>query len=444
LAFNVAKAFVSYKVFNQSAISCKGYLMRTLSVFLTLFMSLSILMSSLAVAQNKLKPANTHADVALGPRPFFLVDDMDEGPLKDKLKSCESGPFHPAKFSIGHRGAPMQFPEHTRESYVAAAKMGAGILECDVTFTKDRVLVCRHAQCDLHATTNILQTPLAKKCSVAPEFDSTGKLINAASIKCCTSDITVAEFKSLQGKMDAANTRATSLNAYMDATASWRTNLYSGSGTLMTHAESIALLDSLGVDFIPELKSPEVPMPFEGDYTQEAYAQQMIDEYKSAGIVPERVWPQSFNYADILYWVNKAPAFGKQAVYLDGVYNMSVSLATMQRWVADGIQILAPPMWMLLDVNKMGEIIPSIYAMNAKAAGLDLIAWTFERSGLLKDNGGWYYQTVNGDRGGLDVINNDGDKYKVLDVLAKDVGIKGMFSDWPATVTYYANCMGLK
>jgi glycerophosphoryl diester phosphodiesterase len=28
-----------------------------------------------------------------------------------------------------------------------------------------------------------------------------------------------------------------------------------------------------------------------------------------------------------------------------------------------------------------------------------------------------------------------------LDVLAKQVGVKGVFSDWPATVTYYANCM---
>ena len=42
-----------------------------------------------------------------------------------------------------------------------------------------------------------------------------------------------------------------------------------------------------------------------------------------------------------------------------------------------------------------------------------------------------------------DVINNDGDMYTVLDVLAKKVGISGIFSDWPATVTYYANCMGL-
>jgi glycerophosphoryl diester phosphodiesterase len=28
-------------------------------------------------------------------------------------------------------------------------------------------------------------------------------------------------------------------------------------------------------------------------------------------------------------------------------------------------------------------------------------------------------------------------------VLAQDVGIIGLFSDWPATVSYYASCMGL-
>jgi glycerophosphoryl diester phosphodiesterase len=31
----------------------------------------------------------------------------------------------------------------------------------------------------------------------------------------------------------------------------------------------------------------------------------------------------------------------------------------------------------------------------------------------------------------------------VLDVLARQVGLGGIFTDWPATVTYYANCTGL-
>ena len=42
-----------------------------------------------------------------------------------------------------------------------------------------------------------------------------------------------------------------------------------------------------------------------------------------------------------------------------------------------------------------------------------------------------------------DAITNDGAYFEVLDVLAQDVGVIGVFSDWPATTTYYANCMGL-
>ena len=44
-------------------------------------------------------------------------------------------------------------------------------------------------------------------------------------------------------------------------------------------------------------------MPFEGDYTQEAYAQQLIDEYKAAGVDPNDVFAQSFNLEDVRYWL---------------------------------------------------------------------------------------------------------------------------------------------
>ena len=55
--------------------------------------------------------------IHLGPRPVFLVEDMDEGPLKEKLSQCSGKPVSKRDFSIGHRGAALQFPEHTRESY---------------------------------------------------------------------------------------------------------------------------------------------------------------------------------------------------------------------------------------------------------------------------------------------------------------------------------------
>jgi glycerophosphoryl diester phosphodiesterase len=180
------------------------------------------LSATCAAAGDHARRASDRYSVQLGPRPYYLVEDMDEGPLKERLERCSEGPFRKSDFSIGHRGAPLQFPEHTEESYRAAARMGAGILECDVTFTKDRELVCRHAQCDLHTTTNVLAIPeLAAKCSepFTPYDPATGK---AASAKCCASDFTLEEFKSLCGKMDASNPEATTVAEYLGGTAPTR------------------------------------------------------------------------------------------------------------------------------------------------------------------------------------------------------------------------------
>ncbi len=386
--------------------------------------------------------------VQLGPRPFFLVNDMTDSPLKRRLQACTqraSSSFVRTDFSIGHRGAAMQFPEHTQESYEAAARMGAGIVECDVTFTQDKELVCRHAQNDLHTTTNILATPLAAKCTqpfTPAVFDGNGNFVSPANAECRTSDITLAEFKTLRGKMDAFNPRARTVAEFLGGTANWRTDLYSGpsSGTLLSHKESIALFKQLGVKMTPELKSPAVAMPFNG-FTQEAYAQKMIDEYKQANVPPRRVWAQSFNKDDVLYWVRNEPQFGRQAVFLDDA-NTVADLPTfgeLAGYKAQGINIVAPPIFALLAADGSGNIVPSGYARDAKAAGLDIITWTLERSGILADgNNGFYYQTFDS------AVTREGDALRVLDVLARQVGILGIFSDWPATVTFYANCMGLK
>ena len=379
-------------------------------------------------------------NVQLGPRPYYLIDRMEPGALKDTLQACEENPLHPSDFSIGHRGATLQFPEHTMESYRAASRMGAGIIECDVTFTKDLQLVCRHSQCDLHTTTNILAIPeLAAKCT-QPFTPYRPGPNTPASAMCCTSDITLAEFKSLCGKMDASNPMATTVAEYLGGTPTFRTDLYATCGSLVTHKEYIAAIDAMGAKFTPELKVPSVTMPFMGTYTQEQFAQQMIDEYKQAGIDPARVFSQSFSLADIRYWIAKEPAFGERAVYLDDRVDMAGGVQTaidgMAGLAAEGVKIIAPPMWTLVTLDG-GKIVPSQYATTAKGAGLDIITWTLERSGPLNTGGGYYYQSV------TPAIHNDGDTFNMLDVLAKQVGIRGIFSDWPGTVTYYANCMGL-
>jgi glycerophosphoryl diester phosphodiesterase len=407
------------------------------------------LLSALLVLAGHLPSAAQDAalpkEAQIGPRPFYLVDKMKDGPLKQKLSQC-TGPFHKSDFSIGHRGAALMFPEHSRESYLAAARMGAGVIECDVTFTRDRELVCRHSQCDLHTTTNILAVPaLAAKCS-QPFAAADPATAKKASAKCCTSDITLAEFRRLTAKMDGFNADAKTSEEYMNGTPRWRTDLYAASGTLMTHDESIALIKSLGAKFTPELKAPEVPMPFGGDYTQEKYAAQMIAAYKGAGIPPEHVFAQSFSLDDILFWVKTEPAFGAQAVYLEDRYekrgldpNKPDSWKpSMTELKASGVNILAPPIWVMLSLNDSGEIVASEYAKAAKAAGLDLIGWSLERDGPLHKGGGFYRSSVKA------AIDRDGDTLTVLDVLAKQVGVRGMFSDWPATTTFYASCMGMK
>jgi glycerophosphoryl diester phosphodiesterase len=400
----------------------------------------------LGVADDDRADRHRSEAVQLGPRPFFLVDDMAASPLKRKLQSCSNGPFRKSEFSIGHRGAPLQFPEHTQESYEAAARMGAGVLECDVTFTKDKQLVCRHAQCDLHTTTNILATPLASKCQVpftpavlAPD----GTVVTPASALCCASALTVAEFKSLRGKMDDFDPRATTLQQFMRSTNTTRTDLYSGptSGTLLTHKESIEFFKKLGVKMTPELKeAAPVTMPFDG-FTQEQYAQKLIDEYKAAGVAPRNVFPQSFNINDVLYWVKREPAFGRQAVYLDDANTVAdlPSFSELAGYKKQGINIWAPPLFALLTDDGQGNIVGSQWAKDARDAGLDLITWTLERSGILADgNNGFYYQTYDS------AVSREGDMFRVIDALARDAGVLGIFSDWPATTSYYASCMGLK
>ncbi|KAK4158995.1 PLC-like phosphodiesterase [Cladorrhinum sp. PSN259] len=389
----------------------------------------------------KIKPIKR---ISLGPRPYWLVDQMDEGPLKNKLASCSEKEMKPSDWSISHRGGgTLQFPEHTTESILAGTRMGAGIQECDVTFTKDKQLVCRHDQCDLHTTTNVVTIPeLNAKCTVPFKPAANGQ---PATAKCCTSDFTLAEIKTLCAKMDASNGAATTPAQYLEGTASWRTDLYAKTcSRINTLKEYIALVDGLGLKFTPELKTPAVPMPFNGsDYTQEKFAQQMIDEFKAAGIKPERVWAQSFLYDDVLYWLKAEPKFARQAVLLDesgdapGAFPTAV--ASLAKYAKAGVKIVAPPLPYLVKLDANGKIVPSEYAIEAKKQKLKIITWSLERSGWLGDGsgGGYYYASI------ANATNGEGDVYNLLHVLAQDVGVIGVFSDWSATVTYYANCFGL-
>ncbi len=373
--------------------------------------------------------------VQVGERPFYLIEHMSEGALKDSLAACSKGPFQSSHFSIAHRGAPLQFPEHSEESYRAAARMGAGVMECDVTFTKDRELVCRHSQCDLHATTNILATPLAARCS-EPFSPATAK--QGARARCCTSDITLEEYRSLDALMDGANPAAKTVDEYLKGTPSWRTDAYSP-GKLMSFAESVKLFRALGLKLTPELKKPLVTLPFQGDYTWDDYSQQVIDELRALKVPSTEVMLQSFQWRDIAYWLKHAPEFGRQAILLDELMDVDYQAAVDRLAIlkAEGLHTIAPPIWALLTLDDNKRLVPSPYALEAKRLGLSIYAWSFERSFRPHERLDYYYQST------YQALKKEGDVYYVLEALHKQVGIKGLFSDWPATVTYYANCFDL-
>jgi glycerophosphoryl diester phosphodiesterase len=186
-------------------------------------------------------------------------------------------------------------------------------------------------------------------------------------------------------------------------------------------------------------------MPFHG-YTQQQYAQDFVDAFRKKNIDFSRVWPQSFLYDDVVFWLNNDHEFGKQAIYLqefDTPADLAAGMKNLSIAKAAGVNIIGPAIPMLVTVggpdNK--SIVPSEYAKAIKANGLDIIAWTFERSGPLatvKSREEYYFNSI------ANITYYDGQYYDLLDVLANQIGIKGLFTDWAATVTYFANCFGLR
>lgn len=95
---------------------------------------------------------------------------------------------------IAHRGASGYLPEHTLEAYALAIEQGADVVEPDLVFTKDGVLVARHDRY-LSTTTNV---------AGKPEFASRKRANNdpktPAREDWWVEDFTLAELKTLRAR----------------------------------------------------------------------------------------------------------------------------------------------------------------------------------------------------------------------------------------------------
>jgi glycerophosphoryl diester phosphodiesterase len=180
--------------------------------------------------------------------------------------------------------------------------------------------------------------------------------------------------------------------------------------------------------------------------TLELYARDFVETSIKKDINPERVWMQSFNPTDIFQWLKEYPAFERQGVYpdesRDSPEKYTAAVALLPSLKKKGVNIISPPINYLLQEAGPNDqiIVPAPDAIVAKRVGLDIITWTFESSGPLagvKVDEDYYYTSIQ------NATHTDGQLYEVLNILAQEAGIKGIFSDWSAMVTYYANWFGL-
>lgn len=360
-------------------------------------------------------------------RTEYLISGLEPGSLKTALAQCASEPLRVTDFSIGHRGAPMGYPEHSKEGYLAAIKMGAGLIECDVVLTKDRQLVCRHSQCDLHRTTNILQTDLASQCQV-PFAPGDGS--RRAKARCCTNDFTLAQLRGLCARRDVVNDRAQSVDQYLLQGLPSQRLPQNECGTLLSHRESIQLISNSKRKHIPELKKMSGTALRALGVSVEEYADMLVAEYRDFDISPDRVYLQSFDQNVVNYWLETYPDYASKVVFLDGRGRrpgFRASRADMDSLYEGGLRVIAPPIPMLLEANAQGGLRKTDYATYAVDAGLDLITWTFDSR--LSEIAGF--------------SRDESDGLRVLDALNKEARVRGVFSDWPEVVTRYANCMNL-
>jgi glycerophosphoryl diester phosphodiesterase len=372
----------------------------------------------------------------------------------------------------------MVLPEHTEEGYAVAIAHGAGWVECDAAVTSDLQLVCRHSQCDLATTTDILDRPaLRAKCS-EPFRPAVGA--SAASATCCTYDLTLAEFQSLCGRMEAeADPLAARPEAYALHPPKFRqADRYpSTCGRLMTHAESARMFRAAGRRAVPELKTDgEFDKFLEGKgLTRTDMADRLVAELKAAGFtgqgasggaeevgggqggdggraglegrgLPDAVL-QTFDWDIAKYWAQttdvpvcylfELPELDEQVI--SGQSLPQEYLDKMQQAKDLGIAFLGPNLNLLITAAG-NRTVASPFSRILRGAGFSLVPWTLERSadenGAAPGLSGHYYNGTAGQS-----VFEYADLLDVLRVMRDDVGAAAVFSDFPATTAAFANCV---
>ena len=196
--------------------------------------------------------------------------------------------------------------------------MGAGIVECDVTFTKDKELVCRHSQCDLHTTTEHPRHPraggemLAALHAGRPGRDKAGER-------------EMLHQRHHPRRVPAPEGQDGRLRQERDdgARTTWPARQIGGPISMRRrrHADDPCrehqAVQGARRQIHARAEGAERADAVRRTSPQEAYAQKLVDEYKAAGIDPKDVFAQSFDLETSATGSRTTGDSASQAVYLD-------------------------------------------------------------------------------------------------------------------------------
>jgi glycerophosphoryl diester phosphodiesterase len=307
---------------------------------------------------------------------------------------------------IAHRGASAERPEHTLAAYELAIDQGADYIEPDLVSTKDLVLVSRHEN-ELSGTTDV---------ATREEFEDRrrDKTIDGQKVAgWFAEDFTLAELRTLRAKERIPSLRPANAR-------------YDGLYQVPTFEEVVKLVRAKEaatgkrIGLYPELKHPEFLLQNAGIDMVDL----LLRELRTLGITPaDPVFIQSFEIAPLqrlkqrgggfklvqLVAPGEGPADEPAMRYAEMV--TPVGLAEVAKYAdavgANTAMILAP------------DGTPTSLVADAKAAGLDVHAWT-----VRPENAFLPPSLQTGDdpkgRGCGDVA---------LAALLKAAGVAGVFSD---------------
>lgn len=310
---------------------------------------------------------------------------------------------------IAHRGASAERPEHTLASYERAIAAGADYVEPDLVVTKDLVLVARHEN-ELSDTTDVANREEFEHMRRDKMVD--GQLIAGWFAE----DFTLAELRTLRAKERIPSIRPGNTR-------------YNGLYQVPTFAEIIQLVRAKEAEtgkrigIYPELKHPNFLLQEAGIDVVDL----LVTQLRNEGLDGEdaKIFLQCFEIGPLqrlnqlvdnplvqLAGPDGGPADEPDITYAD------MMTATGLKDVAEYADAIGVHTSMILNENGS----PTPLVVNAKAAELDVHAWT------LRPENAFLPEQLKGEGGDKGRGNME-----ALQAMLATAGVDGVFADDPAS-----------